>query len=291
MAALAFSPDGAAVVAAGPWDDDAHLWDVATGRELRRLEAKVGSSAVAFCGDGRAVATGGADNAVRVWEVVTGRERCRFAGHRARVRALAFSPDGAVLVSGGEDTTVLAWDLAGRSGRGAAAAGLAAGEAERLWADLGSEDAAGAYRALCRLLAAPRQSVPFLRARLRPAPEPDAQRVDGLVRDLDSPEFDVRQRATRALGQLGDAAGPSLRRVLAGGPSAEARRRIEGLLAEWSPDRPGALRLARAVEALERAGTAEARELLEALAGGAEGARLTREAKAALHRLPPATKR
>jgi hypothetical protein len=42
----------------------------------------------------------------------------------------------------------------------------------------------------------------------------------------------------------------------------------------------------RVVEALEQAGTAAARQLLTDLAGGVAEARLTREAKAALQRLP-----
>jgi hypothetical protein len=45
------------------------------------------------------------------------------------------------------------------------------------------------------------------------------------------------------------------------------------------------VRMVRAVEVLERADLPEARRLLVALAGGDTGARLTREAKAALERL------
>jgi hypothetical protein len=45
------------------------------------------------------------------------------------------------------------------------------------------------------------------------------------------------------------------------------------------------LRQLRAIEVLERAGTAQAKKILSKLAGGAPDARLTREAKAALERL------
>jgi hypothetical protein len=47
------------------------------------------------------------------------------------------------------------------------------------------------------------------------------------------------------------------------------------------------LQQARAVEVLERIGSAEARRLLEALAGGDDRAPLTLDARAALRRLPP----
>jgi hypothetical protein len=48
---------------------------------------------------------------------------------------------------------------------------------------------------------------------------------------------------------------------------------------------PETLRMLRAVEALELAGTAEARAVLDALAKGAGEVRLTRQARAALERL------
>jgi hypothetical protein len=54
-------------------------------------------------------------------------------------------------------------------------------------------------------------------------------------------------------------------------------------VAETVPERLQAL---RAVEVLERIGTPEARKVLETLATGAPAARLTREAKASLGRLP-----
>jgi hypothetical protein len=46
----------------------------------------------------------------------------------------------------------------------------------------------------------------------------------------------------------------------------------------------------RAVEVLERIGTAEARQVLQVIAQGAPGARLTREAQEALKRLAEADK-
>jgi hypothetical protein len=49
--------------------------------------------------------------------------------------------------------------------------------------------------------------------------------------------------------------------------------------------RQEALRLSRGVEVLEHIGSAEARRVLQALAGGAPDAPLTREATAALRRL------
>jgi hypothetical protein len=78
----------------------------------------------------------------------------------------------------------------------------------------------------------------------------------------------------------------ALEAVLKGQPSAEARRRTEQLLAKVQKELTGeALRALRAVEVLEHIGTPEASRVLESLAKGAPGARLTGEAKASLDRL------
>jgi hypothetical protein len=77
------------------------------------------------------------------------------------------------------------------------------------------------------------------------------------------------------------------RKVLAGNPSAGVRRRLEDIVEPLARAAPSpALRAAlRGVEALEHAGTAEARQLLKELAGGPPEEILTREAEAALRRL------
>jgi hypothetical protein len=108
-----------------------------------------------------------------------------------------------------------------------------------------------------------------------------------LIAELDSEAFAVRDAAMKELTRLGDEVGPSLRDALDKAPSAESRRRIEGLLAKL--ERLGtsgeSMRQARAVEVLEHIGTAEARQFLAKLADGASGTWLTREAKASLDRV------
>jgi hypothetical protein len=103
---------------------------------------------------------------------------------------------------------------------------------------------------------------------------------------LDSETFDVRESAAKELSALGEGIEPALRQALKGKRSAEVRRRIEQLLDGFRNVPTGdSIRVVRAVEVLERIGTAEARQVLEAFAKGAPAARLTREAQAALDRL------
>ncbi|MBI1913210.1 MAG: hypothetical protein HYS12_00375 [Planctomycetes bacterium] len=269
------------------------LWDVATGKELRSLKGHSGVLALAFSPDGRTLATAGMTPVIRLWELFTGKERTQFVGHHGVVLCLSFSTDGRALASGGGDTTALVWDVSGRvAGRRPAA--LTPAALALAWQDLLDADAAKAGRAVWALALSPEQAVPFLREHLRPTAAVDARRVAKLLADLDSDRFAVRERATNELAKLGPGVVPQLRKALAGRVSTEASRRLNRLLEKLQG--PEVLaeqgRELRAVEALEHIGTAEARQVLEALAKGAPEPELTKEAKASLERLrrrpPPA---
>jgi hypothetical protein len=159
---------------------------------------------------------------------------------------------------------------------------------ETLWADLGGEDAVRAYRAVGGLADDPRRTLALLRANLKPAAVPDLKRIDRRLADLDSDDYATRTKATEELAQLGAAAEPAMKKALAGVRSAEVRRRLEELLGRLKGKELStvALRQVRAVEVLERLDAREVQPLLEALARGNPEDRLTREAQAALRRLP-----
>jgi WD40 repeat protein len=298
---LTFSPDGKLLAAIATMHSQSteravRLWEVKTGKELVHLALgqkpgvpSPGGHAVAFSHDGRTLVTGGRDGTVSLWEVATGALRRRFHGHTADVGKLAFSADGRTLASASSDTTVLLWDVAGLiPAERSELPDPKAGQPLQLWEDLAAADPGRADRAIRLLAAAPAQAVPLLRERLRPAAKPDAERVKLLVADLDSKQFTVRDQAARELDELGDVVEPALQQALKRGPSLEVQRRIEGLLAkcaETAVPAPERLRVLRALEVLERIGSTEARRILETLAGGAAGARQTREAAASARRL------
>jgi RNA polymerase sigma factor (sigma-70 family) len=295
--ALAFSPDGT-LLASGSVrevEKSVRLWDVRTGKEVPHArdmnhpvvrERRSSSWGIAFSPDGRLLASGTEEGTAFLWEVATGRERRRFEGHTGMVTRLAFSPDGRVLASASADTSILLWDPAGPTA--AEQQDLSRKpDPTRLWDDLADNDAVRAGRAIRLLTAMPGQAVPVLRDRCKPVTKPDAERLKQLIADLDSDRFAVREKATRELEQLGELAEPALRDALSGRAGTEGRTRIAAVLDKVSSPElvPERLRVVRAVEVLERIGNPEARRVLEALAGGAAGARPTREAAAALKRL------
>ena len=117
----AFAFDGRRLLAAD--DKVARLWDLETGKELRRFEGHAEViRAVAFSPDGKQVLTGGGrktdmssrstDNSTRLWDVATGKEIRRFEGHTSYVHTTQFSPDGNRVLTASGDSTARVWDIA-----------------------------------------------------------------------------------------------------------------------------------------------------------------------------------
>jgi len=272
------------------YDNALHLWELAS-RKVRQTITWSGRGRfiqAASSPDGRTVATAHDDQTIQLWDLATGKELLRLGGFASQVDCLAFSPDGRSLASGHRDGTILVWDVEVAGGPPEhPEARLGQGRVNEWWSDLAGQDAVKAYLAICRLAAVPEQTVNWLRNHLQPAREVPADQLRAAITDIDSTDFSQREAASKRLASLADRAGPALRAALKGSLSPEQRRRIEEALASVTAVPPTkTLRDLRAVEVLERIGTQEARDLLEKLAQGAAEARLTREAKASLDRLP-----
>jgi WD40 repeat protein len=293
--ALAFAPDGK-TLASGTGDRTVRLWEVATGKERQVFYVAANArmfqfTFVAISPDSKIIAAGSQDFSIHLWDAATGKELHRLTGATGPARSLFFSPDGKRLVSSGDDTTALVWDV---SGVGKAAprrpVKLEPKEMQAYWKDLSADNPIRAFRAHSMLLRAPQQAVAHLKEHLRPIAAADVE-IPRLLKNLDDDDFKVREKASRALEELGELAEMALRDALKNPASVEVEQRVERLLAKLQKGRgsggPSAerLRLLRSLEALEHINTAEARDLLRSLAKGAPEAWLTQEAKSSLDRL------
>ena len=265
------------------------LFDVFGQREIYLLSNLPDAvAAMAFAPDGRSFVWAERSGVIHWLELAGGGERRTLPGHAGAVSRLVFAAGGKRLLSASDDATALVWDLIGQG-----PAKLSASQCDACWDALADRDAAKAYRAMCRLIAAPADALALLRRHLKPVEVVDAKRIERLIADLDADEFVVREKATAELRKVVELIEPALRKTLASRPTLEMRLRLRDLLDDlalarqpWHPS-PEILRQLRAVEVLERVGTPETQRLLDALANGAAGTRLTREARAALQRSEP----
>ncbi|MFA7242945.1 MAG: hypothetical protein WC091_22795, partial [Sulfuricellaceae bacterium] len=132
VTSVSFSADGR-YLATGSLDKTTRLWEVASGKEVRRFEGQTnavasvslgaigrlvnamsifGFSSVSFSADGHYLATSSWDKTSRLWEVSSGKEVRRFEGHTDSVTSVSFSTDGRYLATGSEDNTTRLWEVA-----------------------------------------------------------------------------------------------------------------------------------------------------------------------------------
>jgi WD40 repeat protein len=244
---VAFAPGGR-LLAVSAQGGGIVILDVATGRELARLQGHRGDAPqVSWSADGKRLVSFGKEKTVLLWD----------AGP---------------------------WHAAAT----AAAAAPTAAQVAALLGDLESADGARAFAALEQLVQTPAATVALLKRQLAPATAADLAQLRAWVADLDHGKFAVRANAQTELARLGEAAVPVLEKALQGKPTLELQKRVQSLLdkVEAGPTPPPLLRQLRALQLLDWLGTPGSRALLEALAAGDNGAWLTVEARRVLKRLP-----
>jgi hypothetical protein len=108
---VAFGPDGKTALCGALYDGKLRLFDVTTGKELKRLAGHADwVVCVAFAADGKVALSGGLDRTVKLWDVPTGRLLRTFPLRSVVLSSIAFSPDGWRVLSAGSDGVVRGWD-------------------------------------------------------------------------------------------------------------------------------------------------------------------------------------
>ncbi len=115
-----FSPDGKWFVAGGGWDSPLCVYELATGREVRRFDCSASISTISPDGKRLAVAglkndKGGGETVLRFFDLESGKATTQYPlSDQHFYHSLAFSPDGKLLACGGSDRSCLVECASGR---------------------------------------------------------------------------------------------------------------------------------------------------------------------------------
>jgi WD40 repeat protein len=97
--AIAISPNSQYMIS-GSNDKTARIWDLKTGKELRKLPVDCWKvQTVAFTRDSRYAATGCNDGTIKIWEVETGKLVANIQSSGENIKAILFSKFGNQLLS------------------------------------------------------------------------------------------------------------------------------------------------------------------------------------------------
>lgn len=110
---LVWSPDGNTLASSGYITGSIRLWDVASGKELRRFVGECGDKVLAWSPDGKFMASGFDDDdpTIHLWDVASGKQiRSLDGDHSFGIESLAWSPDSKILAAGNNDNTIRLWD-------------------------------------------------------------------------------------------------------------------------------------------------------------------------------------
>jgi WD40 repeat protein len=88
------------------------LWDAATGKPLRQIEANCWVWTLLFSADSQILYADPGSNTIRLFETASGKELALLAAHKSWVLTMAFSPNGKIVATGSKDQTIRLWDAA-----------------------------------------------------------------------------------------------------------------------------------------------------------------------------------
>jgi RNA polymerase sigma factor (sigma-70 family) len=284
-----FTPDGQRLVLWGPgWrpgeKSSLHVWDMVTGQRLREISFQGPEPSIPGTNpcepivspDGRNVAVAGLNKSLAVYDLSTGALVRSVNELSASPHVLSFSRDGRSLAWGGQRNPIVAIvELAtGRerqrfAGHEGQITSLAFSGNGKLLVSHSDDTTALAWDLTGRLAAGPGWGKPLTPAEL-----------DAFWEDLANEDAARAWRAMQRLESVPSQAVAFLGRQIVPARTDDVEKPAEG--GKTLPLEH--LRLSRSVEMLERIDMPEARSLLQSLAGGRAGARLTQEATEALVR-------
>jgi WD40 repeat protein len=107
---VAFNSDGTKLLGKNWRDNEAQIWDIASGKSHVTFEGHDDKiREVCFSPDDRLVVTAAADRTARIWDAATGKEMVVIRGQEGGFSRVLFSPDGERVLTASDDGTVKLW--------------------------------------------------------------------------------------------------------------------------------------------------------------------------------------
>ncbi|MEK7467775.1 MAG: WD40 repeat domain-containing protein [Planctomycetota bacterium] len=281
LGAMAVSRDGRLLAAGTP--EGELLIDIASGMAFDRLPARLSLA------PGQPYFAEISGPYLRIRRVGSAKEELASVELRSLPRSVAWSPDGRRIVTGLDDGSTLVWD-AEKLLRNAKPPAAGDEPLDSLLDRAGLPNPEKAWDAASRASALPGCAA-ALAARLNALAGADASAVAPLVRLLGSDDPEKRDQAEADLRELGPRAQRDVEAARGEATDAEARARLEAILADWErgPARGPALGWLRGVMILEwlapGADGPKAKALLTRLQAEAPWARVRGAAAEALDRI------
>ena len=281
---FALSPNGLVVAALSA--GTLRLVDTQTGLDIHQFPDVGRGSSVAFADNGRTLAMGTSDGTVRLFDWSERRERASFRAAENGPYHLTFSPDGKRL-AGVENTTALVWDVADVVAPSPRNVHGKTTDIDVWCGLLSSKESPLAYEAVWTLAAIPDHALPKLKRLLTSFRPGNPKQIELWIKDLDSTEFAVREKALAELRRFGDMIRAPVEAALQNPLSLEQRRRLETLKESLSRENATSeeMTIRRAIMAIEQMNTPQARAVLEELARDQTNVLVSSHARVAAMRL------
>lgn len=103
--------NGGKWLAAGSSDNYVIIWNVETGKMIKKLKGSTGAVGYLTAVNERNWIIGSSGNDIRIWDIETGNVLKKFEGHSTHVSALLVVNKNDWLASGTSDGTILIWDI------------------------------------------------------------------------------------------------------------------------------------------------------------------------------------
>ena len=110
ITSFAFHPTANRILS-GSKDKTIRVWDLDTGKQIKRLDLPTEVKGVAYHPYGQKALAVLEDNIIQLWDLETGTLIRPYRGHWAAVNWASFSPDGKYFLSVGDDSTQRIWDV------------------------------------------------------------------------------------------------------------------------------------------------------------------------------------